>query len=170
MAEAVAVSQPEVDKPETDESLIIRDMLDDKKIYETSMEELTKVLTDVLSLGSFTKTFSLYGGKLELTYQTLSEGERMSGFENVRVYADKKKDNYSQAQLDAYRAKVNIALQLIRIKTNGSLINLAEGDLNDRIALLSETPEDVVRIYSKYLMVFANLTSRAFNSEEVIKN
>jgi len=145
-------------------------MLDDKEIYKTSMEELTKVLTDVLSLGSFTKTFSLYGGKLELTYQTLSEGERMSGFEVVRKYADKNKDSYSQAQLDAYRAKVNIALQLIRIKTNGSTVNLSEGVLDDRLTLLAETPEDLVRVYSKYLMVFANITSRAFNSEGIVKN
>ena len=171
--EAVASDAEETEKPEipeTPEFLIIRDMLNDKKVYETSMEELTKVLTDVLSLGSFTKTFSLYNGKLELTYRTLSEGERVSSFEYVRKYVDKHKDNYSQGQLDAFRAKVNISLQLVRIKTNGSVANIAEGSLDDRMALLSETPEDVVRVYSKYLMIFANLTSRAFNSEEAIKN
>ena len=77
-------------------------------IYTTNKEELTDVLVGILSSGSFTKTFSLFKGKIELTYQSITEKERMSGYDLIRLNADKLANNASQIQLDAFNAKVNI--------------------------------------------------------------
>ena len=154
--------------------MVIRDVMD-QPIYTTNEEELTKVLIDILSLGTFTKTFSVFKGRLDMTFESISEKERMSGIDLVRKFVDGTKDKegdaqISQIQVEAYRAKVNIALQLVRIKSNGAVTNLREGSLEERVMLLSETPEDVLRTYSKYLMIFANLTAKAFNSEDILKN
>jgi hypothetical protein len=139
-------------------------------IYKVTPEELEEVLINILSAGAHVKTFSLYGGKLELTYTSISEKERMATYEMMRKYADANEGKISKIDMDSYSAKVNIAYQLIRIKTNGNVANIASGPFEERIALLCETPEDVVRVYSKYLMIFANITAMAFNNEEVLKN
>lgn len=138
-------------------------------LYTTTEEELTNVLVSILTTGVFVKTFTLYGGKVELVYTSIAEKDRMSGYELMRQYTDNNKD-ISEIQMQAYSSKVNIALQLVRIKTNNNTTNLTQGPLEERIALLTELGEDVVRLTSKYLMIFANITSKAFNSENILKN
>jgi hypothetical protein len=147
----------------------IRDINGDV-IYKVTPEELEEVLINILSSGAHVKTFSLYGGKLELTYTSISEKDRMFTYDEMKKYADKNEGKLSKIDMDSYSAKVNIAYQLIRIKTNGNVANIAGGPFEERMALLCETPEDVVRVYSKYLMIFANITAMAFNNEEILKN
>lgn len=144
--------------------------LQDNVLYTTNPEELTDVLVNILSTGSYTKSFSLFNGKVELTYISITEKERMAGYDLIRKNADKNVENASQIQLDAYNAKVNIALQLIRIKTNNNTTNLTQGTLEERIQLLSEMPEEQIRLIQKHLMIFANITNKAFSSEEYLKN
>ena len=144
--------------------------LQDNLLYTTNSEELTDVLVNILSTGAYTKSFSLFGGKIELTYTSISEKDRMSGYDLIRKHADKNADNLSQVQLDAYNAKVNIALQLVRLKTNGNVTNLTQGTLEERVALLAEMPEEQIRLIQKHLMIFANITNKAFISEEYLKN
>ena len=139
-------------------------------LYTTSETELTDALVSILTTGAFVKTFTLFGGKIELTYTSIADKERISGYELMRLYSDNNKD-ISEIQMGAYNSKVNIALQLLRIKTNGNnTTNLAQGPLDERIVLLGELGEEMVRLTSKYLMIFANITSKAFNSEDVLKN
>lgn len=141
-----------------------------KLLYTTSEEELTEVLVSILTAGIYVKTFTLFGGKVELTYTSIAEKDRMAGYELMRLYTDKNKE-ISEIQMQAYNSKVNIALQLVRVKTgSGNTTNLTQGSLEERIALLTELGEEMVRLTSKYLMIFANITSKAFNSEDVIKN
>lgn len=141
-----------------------------KLLYTTTKEELTNVLVDILSTGSYTKTFSLFNGKVELTYTSITDKERMSGFELIRTNADAVSEKSSQIQLDAFNAKVNIALQLIRIKTNNNTTPLNQAPLEDRVKLLTEMPEEQLRLMNKYLTIFANITSKSFSSEEYLKN
>jgi hypothetical protein len=141
-----------------------------KLLYTTSEEELTEVLVSILTAGIYVKTFTLFGGKVELTYTSIAEKDRMAGYELMRLYTDKNKE-ISEIQMQAYNSKVNIALQLVRVKTgSGNTTNLTQGSLEERIVLLTELGEEMVRLTSKYLMIFANITSKAFNSEDVIKN
>jgi hypothetical protein len=144
--------------------------LQDEVLYTTNAEELTEVLVGILATGSYTKTFSLFNGKIELTYSSITEKERMSGYDLIRTNADANVNKLSQIQLDAFNAKVNIALQLTRIKTNGNTTNLSQGKLDERVILLSEMPEEQIRLLQKYLMIFANITNKAFSSEEYLKN
>ncbi len=144
--------------------------IQDKLLYKTNPEELTDVLVGILSTGSFTKTFSLFKGKVELTYSSITDEERMLGYDLIRTNADKNSDNSSQIQLDSFNAKVSIALQLNRIKTGGNTTNLMQGSLEERVLLLSKMPEQQVQLFNKYLMVFANITNKAFSSEEYLKN
>lgn len=144
--------------------------LQDEVLYTTDAEELTEVLVGILATGSYTKTFSLFNGKIELTYNSITEKERMSGYDLIRTNADANASKSSQIQLDAFNAKVNIALQLTRIKTNGNTTNLSQGKLDERVILLSEMPEEQIRLLQKYLMIFANITNKAFSSEEYLKN
>lgn len=153
----------------TTEFLKIRDY-SGEVVYTSSLEELEKALTDILSTGSFTKTFNLWDGKIQLTYQSISEKERMQGYKLIREYTDKNKDNLSKIEHDAYQAKVNLALQLTRITVNKIPTNISQGQLEERILLLMDTAEDQIRLYGKYLSIFANITARAFSSEEVLKN
>ena len=139
-------------------------------IYTSTKEELEEVLVSILSAGSYVKTFSLYGGKMELTFTSISEKQRMETYDTIKKYIDAHGGKLSQADVDSYSSKVNIVRQLLRIKTNNNTTNLAEGDIEERIALLSETPEDIIRVYSKYLMIFANITHMAFTNEEIVKN
>ena len=150
------------------EFLKIKD-IQDNVIYTCTEPELQEVLQSILLTGSYTNTFSLYNGLLELTYQSITEAERIKGYEVMRDFADKH-ENASRVLMDAYSAKVNIALQLVRISIKGNVTNLTVGDLEERIKLLSELPEDTVRICSKYLMIFANITAKAFGSEDILKN
>lgn len=147
----------------------IKDM-QDKLLYKTNPEELTDVLIGILSTGTFVKTFSLFKSKIELTYSSITDEERMLGYDLIRTNADKNSNNLSQIQLDSYNAKVSIALQLNRIKTNGNTTNLTQGSLEERVLLLSKMPEQQVQLFNKYLMIFANITSKAFASEEYLKN
>lgn len=159
----------EIQAQKFDEFLKIRNYKDEV-IYKTTSEELEDCMVSIISTGSFTKTFTLYGGKIELVYQSLTESERAVGYEAVRVFMDNNKDKFSNVQLESYNAKVNIALQLIRVVTNGTSTSFKNGVIDDRIKLLSETPEDMLQLYSKYLGIFANITAKAFQSEDVLKN
>lgn len=163
------LSEEEIQTQKLDEFLKVYDY-NNKVVYKTTKEELEDCLYSIISTGSFTKTFSLYGGKIELTYQSLTDKERATGYEAVRKYTVENKEKYSNIQLESYNAKVNIALQLIRTTSNGIPTSVRNGELEDRIALLSETPEDLLQLYSKYLGIFANITAKAFQSEDVIKN
>lgn len=144
--------------------------LNEEVIYTTNSEELTEVLVSILSTGSYTKTFSLFDGRIELTYSSITDKERMAGFDLIRTNADENSNKLSQIQLDAFNAKVNISLQLNRIKTNGNTTNLTQGSLAERVQLLTEMPEQQIQLINKYLMVFANITNKAFSSEEYLKN
>lgn len=173
MPEEVQLSKEELEAKrkaqELEEFLSIKDM-DGNLIHKTSKEELTNVLTSILTTGKFVKTFDPFNGLVKLTYESVSNEKRTKAYELVKTYADEHKDT-SRLILDAYTSKVNTALQLIRIEIGKSdPINLSTVDMVERIKFLTEMPEETVNLASKYLMVFANITSRAFNSEEVLKN
>jgi hypothetical protein len=140
-----------------------------KVLYTTTVEELKDILIQILTLGVYTKTFDVFKDLFSLTYQTVSEKERISGYELIRAYTEKNKET-SRAILDTYSKNVNIALQLVRIKIKDNTTQVTQGTLEERIALVEELNEDQVRSISKYLMIFANLTSKAFASEEALKN
>lgn len=160
--------QEEVKVNPLEEFLKIKD-LQEKVLYTSTEEELQAVLTDILLTGVFVKTFKLFNGLLELTYHSISDAERVKGYALMRDFADKN-ENASRVIMDSYTAKINIALQLIRISIKGNITNLQNASLKERIDLLSELPEDTVRICGKYLMIFANITAKAFSSEEILKN
>jgi hypothetical protein len=151
------------------EFLEIRDYKGDL-IYTCSEEEFEQIITDTLMLGRFTKTFSLLNGKIELTYETIFDKDRADGYKYIREYTTINKDKLSNVELESFTSKVNIILQLARIKNNGNTINLAQGALDERMALLGEAPELQVSLYSKWLSVFANITNKAFNYEDTLKN
>lgn len=166
---------PDTEEKKTEETLNDQEFykikdIQGKVLYTTSSEELTEVLVAILSTGSFTKTFNLFDNRIDLTYSSITEEERMSGYDLIRNNADKVKDNASQIQLDAYNAKVSIALQLKRVKIGGVTTNLTQGSLEDRVLLLTKMPEQQVLLFNKYLMIFANLTGKTFSSEEYLKN
>lgn len=140
-----------------------------KVIYTTNPDELKDILIQILTLGVYTKTFEVFKDLYSLTYQTISEKERISGYDLVRLYTEKN-ENTSRAILDTYSKNVNIALQLVRITIKGNSTQVSQASLEERIALIEELNEDQVRNVSKYLMIFANLTAKAFASEEVLKN
>jgi hypothetical protein len=175
MSEETKKTPEELEKEKMEEFLKIYGVMGEV-VYTTTTEELTKVLTDILTMGSFTKTFSIFNSRLEMTFESITEKERMNSYDLVRKFIDSNKSEkdgatqLSQAQIEAYRAKVNVALQLLRIKVSTSPINLREKPLEERIMFFSETPEDVMRTYSKYLMIFANITAKAFSSEDILKN
>lgn len=146
----------------------IKDM-QDNLLYTTTEKELTDVLVSIVATGAYVKTFSLFDGKIELTYTSIAEKDRVTGYELMRKFADSNKE-ISEIQMAAYNSKVNLALQLVRLKTNNNTTNLTQGPLEERIALLAELSEDMVRLTSKYLMIFANITAKAFSCEDIIKN
>jgi len=154
--------------PTVDEFLLIKNY-EDKVLYTCTVEELEEVLISILSAGVYTKTFTLFNGKIELTYQSITDEERNKGYELIRTYTETNKDKLSRIQLDNYTSKVNLALQLVRIKTNGIGTNMQQGDLDERILLLTGQPEELLRLCSEKLAVFANITSKAFVSEDAIK-
>ena len=139
-------------------------------IYTTNEAELEEALFGVLTSGAFVKTFSLFNGKVDLTFTTITDAKRMKGYELIRDNIEQYKDTLSKALIDSYNLKVNIGLQILRIKIDGHTTNLAEGSLEERIAYLSEMPEEMLRLLSKHLMVFVNITNMAFNREETLKN
>jgi hypothetical protein len=162
-------AQEELKKAESNKPNPFEIWVDSKK-YITSKEELDNALVSILSSGSFTKTFSLFGGKLELTYTSISEDQRMKSYDFTRKYIEANKEAISKVMIDSYTARVNVASQLVRIKTNGHTTNLAQGSLDEKIQLLLETPEDVLRVYSQYLIVFAQIVNMAFSDDEALKN
>ena len=151
------------------EFLEIRDF-QGKLMYTCTDGEFEEIISETLMLGKFTKTFPLLQGKIELTYETICEKDRAAGYKYIREYTEKNKDKLSQIELDSFTSKVNIILQLVRIKNHGNTINLVQGEFDDRIALLNEAPELQVMLYSRWLGVFANITNKAFNYEDVLKN
>lgn len=161
-------SKEEIAKEKLESFLSIVDQ-DGGLIYKTSMEELESIVSDVLSMGNYTKEFSILNGKLELVYSTLLEKDRQVGYELVRKYTDDNKDA-SRIQIETYTSKVNIALHAVRVVTNGTATNLSTGKIEERLQLLAELPEPVVISLDKYLRVFLNIVNKAFNSEDVIKN
>ena len=138
-------------------------------VYTTTKEELEDVLMSVLATGSFTKTFDLFNNKISLTYESISQEDRMKGYKFMSKYTEEHKD-ISKIEYDSYMANISIALQLIRVSINKNVTNISQGELSDRLLLLSKTPEDQIRLYSKYLSIFANITAKAFASEDVLKN
>ena len=147
----------------------IRDIFG-KTIYTTNEQELEEVLLGILSTGAYVKTFDLFNGKAQITYTTISELKRQKGYALLRDNIEANKENLSKAMADSYQVKVNIALQILRIKIDGHTTNLAEGSIEDRITYLGELPEEMLRLLSKHLMIFANITNMAFNREETLKN
>lgn len=150
------------------EFLSIKDY-EGKVVYTTTQEELEDVLVNILATGSYTKTFDLFKGKISLTYQSISEEDRMSGYKFMNEFTEKN-DKVSRIEYDSYMSKINIALQLVRVNINKVTTNISQGSLEDRILLLTKTPEEQIRLYSKYLSIFANITSKAFMSEDILKN
>ena len=139
-------------------------------VYTCTEEEFEEVLSDILMLGKFTKTFSLYNGKIELTYETILDKDRAKGYALIREYTENNKNKYSNIELETFTSKVNIILQLVRVKNHNNTINLNEGELSERMLLLEEVPELQLSLYSKWLGIFANLTNKAFNFEDALKN
>ena len=159
----------EIKAKELQEFLEIRDF-QDKVVYTTTSKELDEVLTSILTTGVYTKTFDLFNGKISITFQSITEEERMAGYHFINDFTNKEKDKLSRIEYDSYVAKVNIALQLVRTTINGATSNISQGTISDRMMLLVKTPEDQIRLYSKYLSIFANITAKAFSSEELLKN
>lgn len=156
-------------KIKREEFLKIRD-LRGEILYTTTSEELEEALVQILSAGSYTKTFEVYGGKVKLTYTSISEKERVASYALMREYQDAHKDSISEIEMQSYSSKVNIAFQLVRVQVNNNITSLTQGTIKERIQLLEETPEEQIRLYNKYLAIFANITGKAFNSEEILKN
>lgn len=138
-------------------------------IYTTNAEELKDILVQILTLGVYTKTFEVFKDLYSLTFQTISEKERIAGYDLVRIYTEKH-ENTSRAILDTYSKNVNIASQLVRIKVKDNATQVSQGSMEERVALIEELNEDQVRTISKYLMIFAILTSKAFQSDVALKN
>jgi len=109
-------TKEDLKKKELQEFLQIKDF-EQKTVYTTTPEELEEVLVSILSTGSYTKTFELFGGKILLTYQSITEEERISGYKFLSEFTEKNKD-VSRIEYDAYMAKINIALQLVRTTIN----------------------------------------------------
>jgi hypothetical protein len=159
----------EVKEVEKDNSFFeIRDY-ENKLIYTTNVEELKEILTQILMTGVFIKEFEVFKDLFYLTFQTISEKERIKAYDLVRIFTKDNEDT-SRAILDTYSKNVNIASQLIRIKIKSNTTQVSQGTLEERILLLEELNEDQLRSISKYLMIFATLTAKAFNCEEAIKN
>lgn len=163
-------TQREVEKTEDPKKPNPFEIHVDSKKYVTSKAELEDILVSVLSAGSFTKTFVLFGGKLELTYTSISEEQRMKAYDLTRKYIEDNKDEISEVMVNAHTSRVNIASQLVRIKTNGHTTNLAEGSLEEKLRFLVEAPENVLHVYSQYLIIFAQLVNMAFRDDETLKN
>lgn len=161
-------TEEDIKKEKLLEFLTIKDA-DNSTVYTTTLSELETIVSDILSMGNYTKTFSILNGKLELTYATILEKDRQSGYEYVRVFTDKNKDA-SRIQIETYTSKINIALHTVRITSNDIPTNLSTGKLEERMVLLADLPEHVILSLDKYLRVFLTLVNRAFNSEDVIKN
>jgi hypothetical protein len=61
-------------------------------IYTTNEEELEEALFGVLTSGAFVKTFSLFNGKVDLTFTTITDAKRMKGYELIRDNIEQQKD------------------------------------------------------------------------------
>jgi hypothetical protein len=140
-----------------------------KVLYTTNIDELKDILIQILTLGTYTKTFEVFKDLYYLTYSTISEKERILGYDLVRQFTKDHEDT-SRAIIDTYTKNTNIALQLVRIKIQNNTTQVSQGSIEERISFIEELNEDNVREISKWLMVFATLTSKAFNSEQALKN
>lgn len=155
-------------KKKLQDLLEIKDLNNDI-MYTASIEEYEEVLDDILSSGEYVKTFELLKGRIKLTFKTITEKEQQDGYTFIRQHfvANEK---LSPIERDTFTSKVNIAQQLIRIETGGIATPISNGNLKERLQMLDEQPGDLLRLISKYLTIFANITARAFNCEDALKN
>lgn len=161
-------TQEQIEKERLEEFLTIKDQ-NDTVLYKTSTDELQNIVSDVLSMGSYTHEFTLLNGKLVLVYTTILEKDRQFGYEQIRAFTNKN-ENASRIQIETFTSKVNLALHTVRIISNDVPTNLTTGKFEERLVLLGDLPEQLLLSLDKYLRVFLNLVNRAFNSEDIIKN
>ena len=161
-------TKEELEKEQLDSFLAIKDF-NEEVVYTTTVDELKEVLTEILLGGAYTKTFTLYGGLLELTFSTVNDKERNESYSLIRKFA-KENEDASRMMADSYSSKTNIACQLLRVKIKDTVTNLRSIDISERILFLEQLEEDIIRTMSKYLIVFSTLSFKAFESDKVIKN
>ncbi len=164
----VEETQEQTESNPKEEFLKIRNF-DNEVVYSATEEELETILVSILMTGVYTKTFSIFGGKLEFTFKSITDDERNKTFDLMRTFG-KANEDASQLTISSYTTKVNLASQLTRITVNGQVIPISQAALDERLEALSEQPEELIRSAAKYLLIFQNLTNKAFTSEDILKN
>ena len=109
-----------------------------RQLYESNQEEFDDCFFQTLALGLFAKTFTI-GSNLELTFITISQSERMQMYSELQEWG--KDVEISKAQYELETKKRELAHYLSSISINGSLVNLREGLMKDRLQILSSMAE-----------------------------
>ena len=78
---------------------------DETLLYQTNQQELDDCFYAIISIMSWTKTFSV-GKKLKLTFNTISEDQKMALLTSVREWSEK--NNASNNMFDQYSANDNL--------------------------------------------------------------
>ena len=138
-----------------------------RKLYESTQEEFDDCFYQVLALGSFVKTFTI-GSKLELTFMTISQNERMQLYDELQKWGESTK--LSKAMFEIETKKRELSHYLTSLSIDGNLINLREGKPEDRLSMLSGMADQAIDYYSLYLWVFLELVRRSLMAKNALKN
>lgn len=136
-------------------------------LYTTTQQELDDCFYNILSLMSWTKTFTI-GNKVKLTFSTITDKTKHELLKSVQTWADENKA--SANMFDSYLNKVNLAHYLSYIEMNNSAINLREKSVNDRIEFLGENAEDALKFYGTYQFVFIEIVRKSLLNQINLKN
>jgi len=157
--------QPIVETPSTEQFQI--QLTDGRKVYQSDEEEFGQCFYAVLALLAWNKTFNVKSD-LSLTFTTITDEERQALLKNVREWADS--NNASGQMFEAYMTKLNLAYYLTVIQVQGSVINLREKPVEDRIMYLSKMPEQALNFYGMYNFIFNEIVRRALIEPLTLKN
>lgn len=158
----------QAEKPEVDPEAEFKiESKDGQLLYKTSPEELDECFYSIIALMSWSKTFNI-GKKLKLTFNTITDNQKMELLSSVKVWADK--NEASSNMFDQQLNKTNVAYYLSYIDMDGNPINLREKKVEDRMALLGTLPEASLTIYGTYLFVFLEIIRKALLNQVNLKN
>ena len=142
-----------------------------KLLFVGSEELYTKIITDVITQGCYTHTFDIFDGKLSATFRSLTESKRTELLKHVKSTFDVSNEVNLEAQ--ANNDTLALAYYLQGIKMDGVEVPVASKqneDVEAKMNGLKALPSAVVDKLIQYYTVFSVLMSRAFNSDDVVKN
>lgn len=159
----------EVQQPVVDDTTKVYEIMlnDERVVYKSSLEEFDDCFYAVISLMSWSKTFTPKQD-LSLTFSTITNEEHLELLKNVRTWSEL--NNVSGQMFESYMTKINLAYYLTVIKVQDSTINLREKPVEDRVMYLSKMPEVSLNFYGMYNFIFNEIVRKALVEPLALKN